>query len=153
MRPGLPAPALALAVWHWGQCGARERRFPLSGVVRPVLQERGRGSAFLSTPASPFPRGKESPVLVSSRLLSVQVNQSFSPVLFRDVEKTSSINPYVTTTCMRNTSCPDVGTEAWLTVHRPVEVSIQAAYRVSILVGNKRLTGSYTASAFLKAGL
>lgn len=109
--------------------------------------------SFLSSPAGPFPLGEESPVLVSSRLLSVQVNQSFSPILFRDVEKTSSINPYVTTTCMRNTSCPDVGTEAWLSVHRPVEVSIEAAYGVSILVGTTRLAGSHTGSGFLKAGL
>lgn len=47
--------------------------------------------------STPFPSGKGCLVLVSSRLLSVQVNWNFSPILCRNVGKTSSINPHIRT--------------------------------------------------------
>lgn len=54
---------------------------------------------------TPFPFGKRSPVLVNSRLFSeFRWTRNFSPILFRDVQKTSSINPHIRTMCSTETN-------------------------------------------------
>lgn len=111
-------PALACTQLGW-QSSVRENSFNLSrnsafpcpaktGAAAPegtanacsltVGKGKGESLPFSSALPIPFPSGTSSPVLMSSRLLSqFRWIGNFSPILFGDVGKTSSINPHIRT--------------------------------------------------------
>lgn len=140
---------------------------PRGALQMPTHLQWGREKVSL-TPFSPalsipFPSGNGSPVLGSSRLLSqFRWIGNFIPILFRDVGKTSSINPHIRTMYnIKDTSLPweYQCRKPWFTAPMPSVTSnsgpFQSVSRIgqhpelSILV---KKSGFYTWSGFLKVG-